>query len=490
MCIGGHLPRRFRPGIAISALLVLPLMSASALGTDLFVVGASIPDAMRLDPQASQLATRFTSSEGNPQNTDSLYKFGFKFNAVDAAQPVSGALQGFSVARRNWEQNNVEDLRLNFSALGDWVQLSVRQSQSQYSADQNYLRELASRNKNKNLLGKERFLGRDGAEGAAGLQRLDVRLFDSNLLGVSTFAFRSEVDPYYESLTSSKSKDEFATANRSSDAAGAKVRFASLSITTSYMNSSQLIGFATPSEARHDQTIGLDLTDLRGRIGESLPPVIWMVAPSGIYATNFVKETSYKTAAEGLPDRTTGIGAGAYWTWDNGNAHVSYWKYDLDSRRVGAASYDSAGRGLDASIGVYKGPVSFYGGVSLRHMEDLAPQSQAIDHSYDAYASLSYKPAYLPDIVVDGGLGRYGYDSRAYGITSDATYWSATLGLEFAKFLWPNESQQRSGPKGINSRSLSLKLFYKYYNEADHGIVGATLGDSHLLGMAFRAALR
>jgi hypothetical protein len=468
-------------------LLSLLLTSSSALSLDLADFAASPdPGYLRLDPGRSGGETRFSLSDQTSEN--SLYKLGAKFNAIDEAQPKSGALQGLSLPRKNWEQNNVEDLRLNFSTFGDWLQLSVREAQSQYSADQNYLRMLASRNNNKNSPGKERFLGLNGVEGTAALQRLDAKLFSSDLIGVSTFAFRSAVDPNYESLASTKAKDEFATSNRVSDAGGAKIRLASVSITTSYTNSNRMVGIATPTESRQDQTIALDLVDLRNRIGDPLPVMFWAVAPSGIYAGTFVKETSYKTIAEGPPDRTTGITAGAYWTWDYGNANLSYWNYALDSRRVGVASYDSAGRGLDASVGFYKGPVAFYAGLSYRHMDDLSPVSLAFDRTYDVYLSLTYRPAYLPDVIVDGGLGRYAYDSRIYGIASNTNYWTATLALEFAKFLW-NAPVSKATPKSP-AKSPSLKLFYRYYNEADYGIVGATPGDSHLFGLMFRTTLQ
>jgi hypothetical protein len=183
------------------------------------------------------------------------------------------------------------------------------------------------------------------------------------------------------------------------------------------------------------------------------------------------------------------MSAGAYWTWAQGNANVSYWNYSLDSRRIGAASYDSAGRGLDASVSAYRGPVSVHAGVSYRHLDDMAPASQALDKSYDAYLSLTYKPSHFPDIILDGGVGRYGYDSRVYGTTSDTNYWSATLGLEFSKFLTAMDSKKQSAPKGDINRSPSLRLFYRYFDETNHGSVGVTPGNSHFLGMLFRTRI-
>jgi hypothetical protein len=186
----------------------------------------------------------------------------------------------------------------------------------------------------------------------------------------------------------------------------------------------------------------------------------------------------------------TGMSTGAYWTWDYGSANVSYWSYALDSRRVGAASYDSAGRGLDASIGFYRGPITIYAGFSSRRMDDLAPLSLAADRGYDGYLSLTYKPAHLPDVIIDGGVGRYAYNSQVYSLVSNMSYWSATLAFEFAKFVWDTPVAAQKGAPQLSKPPASLRLFYRYYNEADQGIAGATPGDSHLLGMMFRTALQ
>src|SRR4029077_19800294 len=115
------------------------------------------------------------------------------------------------------------------------------------------------------------FFGKEGVEGTAALQRLDAKLFDTNLVGISAFAFRSEVDPYYESFASTKSKDEFSTANRSSNAVGMKFRLGSVSIMTTNINAHGLDSAAGPTEAIQKQTIGLDLKDLATRIGVSFP---------------------------------------------------------------------------------------------------------------------------------------------------------------------------------------------------------------------------
>jgi hypothetical protein len=467
------------------------LLNTSALAWDQYAMAGNspvfYPQTLLFYPLALQ-----TESVPGPEHrsgADSLYKFTAKYNSGDAAQNANGALQGFSIRRKNWEENPVGDLKLNLSVIENWVQLSVRQSQSVYAADPDYLGTLANKNKNLNLPGKERFLLREGAEGNAGIQRIDFKLFDSGFLAMSAFAFHSDVDLYYESLASLKAKDEFAIPNRSSDASGVKVRLGSASLTTTYTNATLLRGANSPTETRIDQTLAFDLADFRKRFGDALPGMIWELSPTSIYVSLFNKETSYKTALEGPPDRTTGLSSGANWAWKGGSANVNYWNYSLDSQRIGEASYDSAGRGVDASVGGFAGAAGFYAGLSYRRSDDLAPLSRAVEKGYDVYASAYYKPQRLPDLVIDGNIGRYGYNSVAYAVMSGGTYWSVTFGLDFSKYLSNfADAKPPAAAKSVPGGAPSLKMFYRFYSETDYGLIGGTPGDSHFVGMMFRAA--
>jgi hypothetical protein len=249
-----------------------------------------------------------------------------------------------------------------------------------------------------------------------------------------------------------------------------KLHFGLFSITTSYTNSKTLFGAGPPTETKQDQTIALDLTGLRN---------LWSLSPSAVYVNSFVKETPYQTISSEGSDRTTGISAGASWGWNGGNANVSYWNYSLDSRPT-EQPYNSAGRGFDASIGAYVNMIGVYAGFSYNDTEELATFSNSVARAQDAYVSVSYKPQYLPDIVAGGSIGRYQYNNFVSGIADDATYWSATLGFDFSKFLWsPPETKTKP----------TAKLFYKYYSPTDHSTVAATPASSQFLGMMFRAAL-
>jgi hypothetical protein len=249
-----------------------------------------------------------------------------------------------------------------------------------------------------------------------------------------------------------------------------KLHFGLLSVTTSYTNSKTLFGAGAPTETQQDQTIALDLTGLRN---------LWGLSPSAVYVNSFVKETPYQTISYEGTDRTTGISAGASWGWNGGNANVSYWNYSLDSRPTGQP-YNSAARGFDASIGADVNLIGFYAGFSYNDTEELTSFSNAVARGQDAYVSVSYKPQYLPDIVAGGSIGRYQYNNFVYGIADDATYWSATLGFDFSKFLW--------SPLGTKTKPTA-KLFYKYYSPTDHSAVAATPASSQFLGVMFRAAL-
>jgi hypothetical protein len=323
-------------------------------------------------------------------------------------------------------------------------------------------------------------------------QAEDVSIIESDFAGLSAFSLRSDFNQYDDLLTSNKVKQELTPSSRSSETGGAKARFGSVSVSTSYTNTGgynywSLAGLGTPTETLRDQTIALDIADFRKRSGEMLPSIAWALAPSSVYLSSFVKETSYQAMAGGPPDRTTGISAGAFWTWNSGNASVNYWNYHLDSGRIGAASYDSAGNGFDATVSTYSSKIGLGAGFSYRQTDNLALLSKAVERGYDAYLSTAYKPRYLPDVVVDGGLGRYEYNSLVFGIDSEATYWSAGLGLDFSKFLSSSEGKP-TVMKGGN-RAPTAKLFYRY-TVTDRGSNGSiTPPSDQFVGMMFRASL-
>jgi len=439
--------------------------------------------------------------ESTRSQSSSAFKLDLKFDAFDAAQSGPGG-QGFALGAKNREVNEIDDLKVSLSTLDGAMRFSLRQAESFYSADPNYLRLLASRNKNTSTPGKERFLLHDGSGGTAGLERLDVRIFDIDWMGVSTFASHRDVDPYFQSLAAEKAKDEFSVANRSTETGGGKLRFGSFSLSTSYAVSSGLSATSygdssglsaasygvssglpaavLPTDARVDRSITFDLTDFRKRSGDFLPGRFWNLAPSGIYVGDFVKETSFGLNG-GPPNRMSGVTAGAYWTWAGGSANVGYWNYYLDSRRTGEASYDSAGRGLDASVSLHGEVLQYYGGFSYRRSEDLAELARATDNGYDAYGSVVYKSRDWPDVRFDGAAGRYGYRSLSYAMTDDGFYWSAGLSLDFAKYFWGTAADTNA--KG---GTPSLRLLYRYTEESDRGTASEAHSNDHLVGMIFR----
>jgi len=293
-----------------------------------------------------------------------------------------------------------------------------------------------------------------------------------------------------------------------------KVSFGPLSVTTSYMNSNTLIGTAPAVETRQDQTLTFDVANFGQDNGKALPPLLWILSPSAVYVNSFVKESSRQMLADGLPDRNTGISSGASWTWNGGNVGLSYWNYNLDAHYPGGA-YNSAGHGFDATLGIYADKFGFYAKLSYHRAgdlsyqaQDLAPFSRAVDQGYDTYVSMSYKPQHLPDVVVDSGIGRYDYNS--FGAVSDGMYWTATVGLDFSKFIWtpvetkpgvptgnifglpsasPVEARSLASGGGIFSGLPNAKLVYRYSNQTDRSYGFVTTGGSQFWGMMFRVGL-
>jgi hypothetical protein len=260
-----------------------------------------------------------------------------------------------------------------------------------------------------------------------------------------------------------------------------KVHFGLLSLIASHTNSKIMFGAGPPTETKQDQTIALDLSGLGNQASGTLPSVIWGLSPSAVYVNSFIKETPYQTISFEGTDRTTGISAGASWGWNGGNADVNFWNYSLDSRPIGQP-YNSTGRGFDAGIGAYANAIGFYAGFSYYDSEELASFSNAVARGQDGYVSVSYKPQYLPDLVVAGGIGRYEHNDFLYGIADDARYWNATFGFDFSKFLLSPEIK----PK-LSTKSPTAKLFYKY-SQTD-STVAATPASSQFLGVMFRTAL-
>ena len=477
---------------------------ATVLAADLFSPEISGPFSFPSGIYPDRFASQGRPLRAEHSLTDTMngaqYKFGLQMGDTDIVREANSNSPDFLLPRRNWEANRVQDVRMNFGMLDDRLQLTMKQSHSFYAADRDYLLQLASKNKNSSTPGRERFLAANSAEGDADLQRIDAKLYRSDFLEFTTFASRRDVDAYYESFASTKAKDEFSVSNRSSREGGAKLRLGSLSITSAYANAEYVVGIGTPTQTRQEQTIAFDFTDLRRRTGDALPAAVWSVAPSSVFMTAFTKENQFKTVAEGPPDLTSGISAGATWGWDSNYANVGYWKYRVDSRRTDAESYDSAGRGLDVTFGTLWRSLGLDGGLSYRRFDDLAPYSRSIESSYDTYLSATYKLYGLPDLSLTGALGRYEYQSLVGGSAMEDAYWSATVALDFSKYLGQPPvvagiARQADGERPGSNRTIKapgtpmLKLLYRYLNDANQGFVDMKPGSSHLFGFLFAGRL-
>jgi hypothetical protein len=258
-----------------------------------------------------------------------------------------------------------------------------------------------------------------------------------------------------------------------------KVRFGSLSVITSFTNTK--MSFKSSSEAQQDQTIAFDLTDFREKTTNSLPSVISALSPSSVYVNTFMKDTQYQSVTEITPPRTQGIGAGASWGWNSGNASVSYFNYSSSS--IDGQLYKSTGSGATANISAFADPVGFYAEVKYCYSEDFTAFSSFVKRGYDAYLSGSYNQHYLPDILLEGSFGRHEYNS--VGWASDTSYWSAALGFDVSKYIWrPIEAKSKLSP-----RLPAAKLFYRYLNYTDHSVAGAAPIGSQFVGLMFRTGL-
>ena len=292
-----------------------------------------------------------------------------------------------------------------------------------------------------------------------------------------------------QSETQSQFTSRFDGTFKEIDKESKKLRFGSLSVITSFTDTK--ISFKSFGEAQQDQTIAFDLTDFREKTMNTLPSVISALSPSSVYVNAFTKDTPYQSFIEISPPRTSfteispprtqGIGAGASWWWNGGNASVSYLNYS--SNRVDGQLYKSTGSEATANISAFAGRIGFYAEVKYCYSEDFTAFSNFVIRGYDAYVSGSYNQRYLPDIVLEGGFGRHEYNG--VGWTNDTTYWSATLGFDVSKYI-RRLVEVKSNP---SPRLPTTKLFYRYLNYTDHSVVGAAPIGSQFVGLMFRAGL-
>jgi hypothetical protein len=430
---------------------------------------------------------------------------------LDVARDANAQISELGFAQpKNRERNQVDDLKLRFSTLNDVLQFTIRESGSAYSADAAYLLELARKNHNPNSLGPQRFL-QDPGNGHAGLQRVDVKLFDSTPMTVTAFGFRKEVDRSYMSFASAQAKDEFATPDQTGGTTGAKVRLGALSLTSSYGNYERTSGVDSTTTTRQDHTLAWDTSDLRNRLPDFGLGFVSPFVPTSLSVTRFDSQTPVATGEPGVSERTSGYAANAEWKWSSGYGNASYWDYRLDDARTGALAYGFAGRGFDAGFGTYGAALGVYGGVTHYRSDDVSPLWNSITGGSDAYATLTYKFDDLPDLSLNGTLGQYDCNALASATPFHGVYWSATVGLDFSKWLrsvdgaakskTPDssaaaESSPAPGPtasrfslKSPLGDKLSLKFFYRYAAESAEDPAGGHATDSHLFGAAFRGGL-
>jgi hypothetical protein len=251
------------------------------------------------------------------------------------------------------------------------------------------------------------------------------------------------------------------------------------------------ISFKSFGETQQDQTIAFDLTDFREKTMNTLPSLISDLSPSSVYVNTFAKDTPYQSFTEISPPRTSfteispprtqGIGAGASWWWNGGNASVSYLNYSSNS--VDGQLYKSTGSEATANISAFAGRIGFYAEVKYCYSEDFTGFSSFVNRGYDAYVSGSYNQPYLPDIVVEAGFGRHEYNSVSW--TNDTTYWSATLGFDVSKYILRLVEVKSN----LSPRLPTAKLFYRYLNYTDNSVAGAAPIGSQFIGLMFRAGL-
>lgn len=383
---------------------------------------------------------------------------------------VEGALGG-------WEENRVDDVTVTAGLLSDRLRFTSRHASSSYRLFGSYSKRPTTKNKRRDDgEGRERFLNRGDAEGAAVLHRFDADVWRSADLNVSVFGLYSHVDRYFESVEAS-GKDPFAKSNRETRRMGMTLGFGPVQVTLARDLSRKI---DAPEEARHEATVALDLNDLRSRAGGRHGEGFWALAPSSAWVS-VARGAVDGASGPGAPDdRTEDISFGFSWEWPGSHASVDFWHSRYDYRQPGAGDYDWAGSGGYAGFGFSGERWGFDAGLGFYRSENKEVTSRSIDLGYDGSVAVSYRPRHLPDVSASLFLGRYGTDYVAYGGSDRTDIWQTGVTMDFSKYLseWMRDADQ------------SLKLLYRSESLITRGdFAGLDQNTDHLFAVLFRLGL-
>jgi hypothetical protein len=112
-----------------------------------------------------------------------------------------GGLWFVEAATGGWEENTVNDARIDVGLFDHRLHLTSRRAGSRYSGSGSYLR--ANDNDDD---GKSRFVNHEGAAGSAVLYRLDAEVLRGGEADLSVFARYQKVEPFFHSLALSDNK--------------------------------------------------------------------------------------------------------------------------------------------------------------------------------------------------------------------------------------------------------------------------------------------
>lgn len=437
----------------------------------------------------------------NANFVEPAFKLNIDGSLIDVARdPYFELPELYFLRRENWERYQLGDLKATLSTIDDRLKITLREAHSLYMADAEILRrkDIDPRTK------RGRFFGAFGAQGHGHHQRIDFTPIKSSLIEAGGFAYHTDLDKdFIRYRSAGAKKDVFDGFDRTTLKSGGKLRFASVTFTTARSESERISGARNPKIVSEETGVSVDLTDLGTRLGGLATSAIWRLLPATVYAERSNVHTVFKKVRDEPPDHTEVVSLGASWTWTNGYANFDFYEYYLDSRRVGDANYDSAGRGLGLYGGLWGDTWTLDGGFFFLRADDRAPHLRAKYSEYDVYLSGTYKPNFLPDISVDGSIGTYDYNGTAFNTFSSGTYWSGTVVLDFSKFFWrppplrvatriagqERETRTSFAMKGPYSNLPSLKVFYRIKGDTNEGDIGPLTPrhrNDHVVAAVFR----
>jgi hypothetical protein len=338
-----------------------------------------------------------------------------------------------------WGQSRNVSSSVSLGFLDDRLRLTRRQSLSRHDASQAYIQRFAE----SGSAGDGWLSSNLGKNGFAVLERFDADILRSGDFSFSVFGLRNSVNKYYEPYSDnknkSKRKDDLDVANRRTSKYGVETGFGPFEISLAEYEL-RLLEPAGPDspgpvESGYEAGLSVDVSDLRGRIGDDLDGGVSALVPASLWVKYAQGDVESHPADAAPRDGKFDLSFGGAWYWQGVYADLSYWHSVYDTRRPGAEAADWVGDGLDLGAGYSSGYWGFDTSVSLGQYQNLDPWSESEADAYDASLSAWMDFHDITSIKSTISLGSYEDEYRAYDGLTTSDYLEFGFDMDLGRYL-------------------------------------------------------